>query len=155
MGPDAPLATLISIRPVHLERILDGRKTVELRRVAPCRASNGRLIFYASSPERRIRAVALLADLVAAPIVELWQKCGASSAISESEFRNYFAGCSVGYGLILREPRAVQPFPCPIRPPQSFAYLFADVPAHLMIVSRAGHLSERSATVLDYSKEHG
>jgi predicted transcriptional regulator len=122
---------VLSIRPTYMSRILEGTKTVELRRRFP-EALNPRtvLILYSTSPVQSIVGYAQLEDVVGLALTELWKRFGKAAAVTEDEFRSYFAGASRGFALRIKD---VCVFKNPIHltdlcdefdfsPPQSYCY---------------------------------
>ena len=126
---------LMSVKPEFARIILDGRKTVELRRVAP-RAAPGTIVaLYASSPERAVIGMFVLGGVETSSVSKLWESVGKKSGLSRRAFREYFIGASKAHALTVRQPNR---FKTPIslrhirfgfpgfRPPQSFRYLRGD-----------------------------
>ncbi len=65
-------ALLVSIRPQFAEMIIDGRKTVELRRVRP-RVDPGAVIFiYSTTPIQAIVAICLVERIVSDSRATVW-----------------------------------------------------------------------------------
>jgi predicted transcriptional regulator len=127
---DAP-PVVLSIRPTYIERILDGRKSVELRRRFPVTTQSGAVaLLYSTSPIQSIVAVATLQCVTEHSIASLWRKFAAAAAVTRSEFDSYFQGVSEGYALQLTSVRQLDR---PIHltdlsakfefsPPQSYCY---------------------------------
>lgn len=130
-----PRALLLSIRPKYAEKIFNGTKTIELRRVRP-RLSAGDLVFvYASSPVKALLGGFEVACVVAGPPSELWDKVKSEAGVNRCEFNDYFKGARQGFGIVLRK---AWPLDKPIkleklrsrktnfRPPQSYHYFSQD-----------------------------
>lgn len=83
-----PRSLLISTLPTFVEQILTGTKTVELRRKKP-QLRPGAAVYMVKA----VVARAQLAGIVSLPPARLWEEVG--------EFFHYFAGCSIGHGLVL------------------------------------------------------
>lgn len=119
---------LLSVHPRHAEAILDGRKTVELRRSFPI-TDVTHIVLYATSPVQRIVGWFSVAGVRSASPKEIWDHDGASAAVPQEEFRRYFEGTDqaiailVGISHRLIEPIALEKLPSHSRPPQSFRYL--------------------------------
>ncbi len=122
---------VLSIRPTYISRILEGTKTVELRRRFP-EAPNPQtiLILYSTSPVQSIVGYARLENVVGLGLGELWAQFGKAAAVTKDEFRGYFAGADRGFALRLK---GVTAFKNPIHltdlcdefdfsPPQSYCY---------------------------------
>ena len=120
----------LSIRPRYAEKIIDGTKTVELRRVRPKYISTGALVLmYVSSPVKSLIGAFKVNQVVENPLGDLWKLVQNRAGISRSEFDAYFEGASTGVGIFFNE---IQLFHNPIeledlkligfRPPQGFRY---------------------------------
>jgi predicted transcriptional regulator len=129
---------LLSVRPRHAEAILDGRKTVEVRR-QPVRARPGSaILIYATSPTRAIVGLASIASTIRASADAGWREHEASLGIDRDELDAYLDG-RVGSFLRLERVTAL-PTPLaladlrnghPFRPPRSYRYIAPDDPAVL------------------------
>jgi predicted transcriptional regulator/DNA-binding XRE family transcriptional regulator len=122
---------VLSVRPNYSEKIMDGSKTVELRRRFPVSAPGGTIAYiYSTSPVRAMVGSAEIAEVVKLPVREIWKKFGAMAQIERGSFNEYFAGLKQGFALKFKNAR---PFARPIdlselrerfdfEPPQSFLY---------------------------------
>ena len=100
---------LISLAPVYTQAILDGRKTVELRR-RRLRVGNGtRVWIYSKTPAARIEATAYVQEIHEGDPDKLWSEFGDATSISRAEFDHYFAGCSRGWAVVLDRVSALIP----------------------------------------------
>jgi predicted transcriptional regulator len=123
---------LLSIRPNYADMIIDGTKTVELRR----RFANGieagaLLVIYSTSPKQSIIGSARVKTVERMRLKALWKTHGKSACILKVDFDTYFAGLTEGYAVVLESAKA---FRRPIAAadlrkkfgfvaPQSFMYL--------------------------------
>lgn len=117
-----PRSLLISTRPTFVEQILTGTKTVELRRKKPQLRPGAAVYIYATASVKAVVARAQLAGIVSLPRRACGKRWG--------EFFHYFAGCSIGHGLVLScveklaEPVTMAELrECGIAVPQSWRYL--------------------------------
>jgi len=93
---------IISIRPPHVEDILAGRKTVELRRRFPATMGDGCLMFiYASSPEQSLIGAARIEGVRRMTPAGLWRSFREQACVPKPYFNNYFCGASEGFGVLL------------------------------------------------------
>lgn len=98
----ASRAFVLSIRPTYVERILDGRKTIELRRRFPIPLEPGSdVLLYSTSPVQSIVAIASLESVIELAVSWLWRTCGHAAAVTRQEFESYFEGRQRGYALRL------------------------------------------------------
>lgn len=97
-------ALLLSVNPEFAEKIFDGEKTIELRRLRPRVESGDYLIIYVPTPCKSIVGVATVEQVLQARLGTLWKKVRHGCGITHTQFRSYFAGASVGYGIFLNRP---------------------------------------------------
>lgn len=125
-------AVLISIHPKYVNKILDGSKRVEFRRVwAAQKVSH--LVIYSTSPDMKIVATVEIAEVFQGNQTNLWEAAKKyGGGLTRKELRAYFSGLSKGNALILdnvkplTKPLALAELGNNIRAPQSYAYLTAD-----------------------------
>lgn len=122
---------ILSIKPAYTQKILEGVKTVELRRRFPVAAGSGATAYiYSTSPVRALVGAAEISDVERLPVAVLWQRHGRSALIHKQDFDAYFRGTHEGYALIICNAR---PFSRPFnlvelkerfdfKAPQSFLY---------------------------------
>lgn len=126
------IGILLSVRPKYAKLIVDGTKTIELRKVIPKHWEVNTLAIYASLPIQRIIAVAEVDKCFMASKPEyLWETasnygCG----ISKKDFLSYFGDKNRAYGLTFKNIRLpIHQIKLDdglfkgIQPPQSFCYL--------------------------------
>lgn len=121
---------LISVHPVHVEKILSGEKNLEFRRIWPARAIDT-LVVYATHPEQRLAAIVEVAGVVRASKTALWRVAATEGGgITRQALSNYLDGKKLGVairlGSRLNLGSGVLPkklFGASFRPPQSFRYL--------------------------------
>jgi predicted transcriptional regulator len=126
---------LISIKPKHVEDILSGKKTVELRRRALRIPAGARVWVYSTLPDAHVRMVAKVEQLEEWAPSTIWRKNSSKMALSKSEYDGYVEGCSKVCALHLSE---VRPLSKPLslqklrdkqqgfNPPQFFKFLDED-----------------------------
>lgn len=96
---------LISIRPRHVADILDGRKTVEVRRARPTVSDGSLILIYATAPVQQVVATCVLAGIRTGGADRLWREFGADACLSRAEMRDYLRGASQPTVLLLRHVR--------------------------------------------------
>lgn len=125
-------ALFLSLRPRFAEMLLDGQKTVELRRVRPNAAPGSVVLLYASSPDRTLVGRAEIAAIQVDTLAGIWRKHGRATGLNRDEYDAYFDGSDQAVAISLRRvTRLAEPRPLEdlrrrlvgFRPPQSFRYL--------------------------------
>ncbi|WP_181320382.1 ASCH domain-containing protein [Saccharothrix carnea] len=122
---------LMSLRPRFAEAILQGSKTVELRRTRVSAAADTTIIIYASTPVMSVVGVATLAKVDTAAPGTLWRRYRHRLGLTRSEFDDYLAGVDAATCLSITNPRTLdEPLKladlraqADFQPPQSYRYL--------------------------------
>ena len=136
MLSESPRDVVLSIKPVYSEKILSGRKTVELRRRFPLANPIGALAYiYSTSPVKAIVGSASISNVRKLPLEEIWSEFQSTAFIERDQFEKYFDKRDHGFALVLDHVRAFQrPFPLSelrerfgFEPPQSFLYAKHDL----------------------------
>jgi predicted transcriptional regulator len=100
---------LISLEYGHVLNMLNGTKTVELRR-RPLRIQPGtRIWVYSKLPRGSVELVAVADEIVTASPRKLSKLYQDRIAITDHEFKAYFKGVDVGCAILLRDVRLLQP----------------------------------------------
>ena len=145
LGPEqfrpATRDVVFSIRPVHAEKILDGSKTVELRRRFTNGVKPGTLaLIYSTSPTSALTGSARIQDVQRLAVPDLWKKHRFGACLQKSDFEDYFSGLKRGYAIVLTSVRPLaRPVGLPelrerfgFEPPQSYQYIRPDLRALVM-----------------------
>jgi len=124
----------ISIHPRYAQAIIEGRKTVELRKRRP-RAEMGSMVaIYATMPQCEVVATAILNRVEVKEPDRLWHDVRTKAAVTKHAYDTYFAGADLAVGIHLSQIRQLD---CPIplsdlreswqgfQPPQQYRYLSA------------------------------
>jgi predicted transcriptional regulator len=131
---------LVSIRPNYAQKILEGHKTVELRRRFPEVSTIGATaLIYSSSPVQAIVGHAVIADVHRLPVKKIWRDFGGAACISKADFEDYFVGLEYGFAILLKNVKSLdrQLKAADLRnaygfiAPQSFRYLDGEYDALL------------------------
>jgi predicted transcriptional regulator len=123
-------AVLMSIRPAYADAILNGTKTVELRRRRPSFPPGTPVLIYSSSPDQRVTGTFDVGRVLAAPPSSLWRRVSGRAGVPRDLFDAYFAGCETAYAIEVLRPRRLRPTELPLRPPQSYLILRRGDPRH-------------------------
>ena len=91
---------LISVRPRHVDSIVCGEKTVELRRRSLQLSPGCRVWIYTTLPRGAIEATAIVRTVVSDRPSVIWRKYGHLSGITKSEFYEYYNGVNVAYAIV-------------------------------------------------------
>lgn len=103
-GLDSQL--LLSIQPKYSQAILNGSKTVEVRRRFSHKWANCRINIYESSPTMGLVGEATITEVDEDRTETIWNKYGGSMGCSKSEFDGYAEGCSKMYAVSLANVHA-------------------------------------------------
>jgi predicted transcriptional regulator len=91
---------LISVHPRHVDSMVRGRKTVELRR-RPLKLANGcRVWIYCTLPRGSVEALGVVHAVVAGSPVAIWRDYGRLSGITKAEFDTYYEGADIAYAIV-------------------------------------------------------
>ena len=125
-------AIFLSIRPQYADKIFEGAKTVELRRIRPKHIRKGTLVLvYVPSPVQSLIGAFKVNRVVEESPQKLWEMVHDEAGVTREEFDTYYDGVSIGVGIFLGE---VWRLPEPIelqdlkeqmigfQPPQGFRY---------------------------------
>jgi predicted transcriptional regulator len=140
---DPERAMLLSVHPRFATAILDGSKTVEVRRQRVAAPPGTPVLLYATAPTMALVGMARISAVHTASPREVWSAHRAQTGITRREYDTYMSGASQASGLTLEDPvsfdepvtlsalRATGTF----HPPQSYRYLKGD---DLRQVAKAG-----------------
>ena len=122
---------VFSIRPNYASKILDGTKTVELRRRFTVGVKPGTLaLIYTTSPTCALTGFAKIQDVQCLALNELWKRHRSAACLGKGDFETYFSGLIRGYAIVLYSAKALsRPVALPelrerfgFEPPQSYQY---------------------------------
>jgi predicted transcriptional regulator len=117
---------LISIKPAHAVKILEGSKKFEYRKVLPKQPVD-KVVIYASRPVARVIAEFTASSLFAGSPSELWRMTGEDSGLTHNEFFEYYGDCQQGFAIGIKDlciyPCAKKLRDVGLKAPQSFQYL--------------------------------
>jgi predicted transcriptional regulator len=125
---------LISVRHEHALNMMNGTKTVELRRRRLHITPGTRIWVYSKLPRGHVDLVATADAIVIGPPTALWKQYHRKVGITLSEFRTYFHGVEMGCAIALREIiplrstltlNSIRQVSQNFRPPQFFKRLVA------------------------------
>lgn len=120
---------LLSVKPVYVEKIRNGKKKYEFRRSIFKKKGIRKIYVYSTSPVGKITASFEIKKILKDTPEKIWLKCQKYAGISQKDFFAYFKDTDTAYAI---EIGAVDNFLNPVdprnviddfRPPQSFYYL--------------------------------
>jgi predicted transcriptional regulator len=122
------MKVLLSIKPKYAEKIFNGEKKYEYRRVIFKRNDITTVVVYVSAPISKIVGEFKINNILFDDISTLWNKTKEFSGISEEFFNSYFENKEKGYAIQVGDTEIYEnPIYLKdeygISPPQSFAYI--------------------------------
>jgi predicted transcriptional regulator/GNAT superfamily N-acetyltransferase len=126
---------LFSIKPQYADLIERGQKRVEFRRKFSANLDSTLVFFYVTSPVKKIRFVARIAQTIKSEPSKLWNQFREQGGVDYQAFCKYFDGAAEGVAIVLSN---VQSLPRPfglgelgssriaLTPPQSYRFLEND-----------------------------
>jgi predicted transcriptional regulator len=97
---------LLSVRPRFAEALLDGSKTVEIRRRRAHLAHGSTCLLYATSPVRALLGAMQVSRTASGTPDALWRRWGSQTALERDEYDAYLAGsdqaCAIVVGAVTR-----------------------------------------------------
>lgn len=120
---------LLSIKPEFAERIFDGTKRFEFRKVVYANRNVRTVVVYVTRPVGRILGEFEVLDITEGTPDRLWEVTQAFAGVSREFFNEYFLGRDRGYaihiGFVTRYETPLVPEDLieNFTPPQSYMYL--------------------------------
>lgn len=149
---------LISIRPEYADKIFDGTKKVELRKVYPRQLEEKAwVLVYVSSPVKAVIGAFQVERVIEATTHCLWRTVREDAGITHLQFKSYYEGASVGYGIVLNK---AMKFNRPVElstlkelwdgfhPPQCFRYLSSSEAKQIEKLSQSAVLDKQKAAIV-------
>ena len=118
---------LMSIKPLYVDKILNGEKRFEYRKKR-CSQPVESILIYETSPKKKVVAEFELINILTASPEKIWEQTHHASGIDKRFFDNYFNGSHVaiayvlGNVVIFNEPRSLSYYGVTFAP-QSFQYI--------------------------------
>jgi predicted transcriptional regulator len=92
---------LISVKPEFAEKIVNGTKTIELRKCAPNVNIGDLVIIYSTLPEKAVVGTCLIKKIIKKSPNKLWQTHSHLMGIDRKRYFEYFNGCKLAVGIVL------------------------------------------------------
>ncbi len=121
------MKVVLSIKPEFANKIFDGSKKFEFRKVIFKNEKIKTVIVYASSPVQKVIGEFEIEKIINDDIDTLWNKTQDFSGITEQDFYQYFANKEKGFAIKIKKPKKYRNPKClradyDLVPPQSFTY---------------------------------
>lgn len=97
----SPRIVLLSVRPTFADKILNGTKRVELRRVKPSLKPGDIVLLYVSSPVKELRGIFQVEQILTKQPAELWNEVQRDAGVTREQYNTYFCGARVASGIYL------------------------------------------------------
>lgn len=101
--------SLISIRPKYAHAILDGFKTMELRRRIPAIELGAKLWIYSTLPEGAVIGSVYVDEIIRLSPRELWEAHHQEMGVDLRAFEQYFRDVDIAVGIKLTKPSRTKP----------------------------------------------
>jgi predicted transcriptional regulator len=124
-----PRKVLLSIKPEYAERIFNGTKRYEFRRVVFKEPDVQTVVVYVSTPVRKVVGEFDLEEIITLPKDKLWKLTKAEAGIDKAGYDDYFLDKEFATALKVKKVRRYRKPLCLKEdfqinyPPQSFIYL--------------------------------
>ncbi len=118
---------LMSINPIHVEKILTGQKKYEYRKTK-CKQPIDTIVIYSTYPVMRVVGEVSVKSVLEDSPKALWEKTKSKAGIEYSFFKSYFNNCdeAIAYELEkvvkYKNPKKLIDYGFKA-PPQSFVYI--------------------------------
>lgn len=122
------MKVLLSIKPEFAERIFDGSKKYEFRKVIFKNHDIKTIVVYVSSPVQRVIGEFDIEMILSDSPKNLWKDTQEFSGVSEDFFFDYFSDRDIGFAIKIKKTHRYSTPRClrssyNVSPPQSFCYV--------------------------------
>ncbi|XWN37077.1 MAG: ASCH domain-containing protein [Balneola sp.] len=120
---------LLSIKPEFVEKIFNGEKKFEYRKVLFKNNKINKVVIYASSPVKKVVGEFKIGDILYTTKKELWESTQDKSGITKEFFDEYFSKKELAYAIEIKEteqykePKSLKEDFNISNAPQSFRYI--------------------------------
>lgn len=141
-----PEDVLISVEGRHLAKMLNGEKTIELRRRRLKIAPGTRVWIYSKLPSGRVEAIGIVQEVIVHSPAQLWARFKDKFGISFQEFNDYLSGvqhaCAIIFSSIFRLRNCValaelRRVTAQFQPPQFYKRLQLHSPEFALLSTKA------------------
>ena len=118
---------LMSINPIHAEKIMSGDKRYEFRKIR-CKRQVDVIVIYVTAPIKKVLGEVKVTEVIEDIPQAVWKKTETAAGIDESFFNRYFKAqkTAVAYALgevtVFSNPKSLSDYGLSVAP-QSYAYV--------------------------------
>lgn len=94
---------LLSVRSPHVDRLLDGTKTIEFRRRRWSVPNGARVLLYGSRDHRAIVGSLTVKMTHVGSRTAMWEAHGEESGLTRQEYRDYFSGADIAVAIEVQD----------------------------------------------------
>ncbi|MCH4824435.1 ASCH domain-containing protein [Gramella lutea] len=128
---------LISVKPEFAEKIMNGEKTIELRKSAPKKVSkDSYILIYVTSPVKELWGICRINNIIKEDPFTFWNNYGDKTGITETQFKDYYKTNQNAFGIELKDIRNFSKYSIELKqlkkafpnfmPPQTYSYINSD-----------------------------
>ncbi len=122
----------LSVHPEFADKIFNGSKKVELRRIRPRLVRNDIVLIYVTSPISALSGAVIVEEVISETPSNLWNIIKLDAGVTWEKFNQYYNGSTIGFAILfksmyrfpnsigLQRLRKVLPS---FMPPQGYLYL--------------------------------
>lgn len=136
-GPSMKNILIISVKPEFAEKIINGQKTIELRKSLPKKVTNeSYILIYVTSPIKEIWGICKINKIVKHEPKIFWSLYGSETGVSKTQFFDYYKSNKSAFGIELKEIRNFSKYSIELqklrkafpkfKPPQTYSYINSD-----------------------------
>lgn len=126
---------LISVKPEFANKIMEGSKTIELRKSAPKTEKGDIIVIYSTMPEKAVLGIGTVGEIIKSSPEDIWSNYSDRLGIDKIRFDQYYSGHKSAIGIAINNIRKFrEKVPLSIMkerfprfsPPQTFRYMNGD-----------------------------
>ncbi|MEX1141104.1 MAG: hypothetical protein WD399_06770 [Thermoleophilaceae bacterium] len=108
MTSRASATVLLSVKPRFATLLLDGTKTVEIRRGRVRLEDGATCLLYSSSPERALVGTVEVGTTETGHPSDIWDRWGSRTGLRRDEFDDYLRDCAMATAIVIREVQQLE-----------------------------------------------
>jgi predicted transcriptional regulator len=129
---------IISVKPEYAKKILNGEKTIELRKCAPKKVGkDDHILIYVTTPIKELWGIYKIVNIIKENPKTLWENFGEKTGITKEEFNEYYKENENAFAIQIQEVKSL--FKHSIKldnlkkiipgfmPPQTYSYIDSDI----------------------------